>query len=197
MTLPGAMADMADSMTAVNASRRQVGGVAKWRDLVDAAIAAGLGAGGDGSAPEADVAGSRVHAPWMATAQAIISALDMLAARAAALACYARERAGQAAADARRASAACDAAIAAGDHAAAAVAADQANAALRAAHLADENADACDAWSAAAADAAACGRGLAAGEHEIAVRVGVALAAAGGRRWVAGDKTFFTRDGGA
>jgi hypothetical protein len=191
-----AMNDMADAMTAVNASRRQVTGVAAWRDLVAAAVTAG-GEAGAGHAGElaASVGGSRTHGQWMATANAIILTLDCHGAEAEAMAADAHDRADDARAAKRRADA--DRAQAEDDDLPdqAADCARRAADAERDAADAEEEAEACEAWGAASADASACGVRLTASEDEIHAPVGQAIAAVGGRAWIAGDKHFLT--GGA
>ena len=191
-----AMNDMADAMTAVNASRRQVTGVAAWRDLAAAAIAAGQAAGsptaGDLAVP---AAGSRTHGRWMATAGAIITTFDGHAAEAEMLAFLARERAVEARkveeqAEARRGQAEAD------DLPDAAAAYGRlADAAAEEAEKAERHAAALDAWAVAAADASAYGVRLAAREDAVHQPVGHAVADVGGRAWIANDKHFLT--GGA
>jgi hypothetical protein len=195
-TILAAMNDMADAMTAVNASRRQVSGIATWRDLAAAAIAAGQEAGashvGRLTAP---AAGSRTHGQWMTTADAIITTLDGHAAEAEAMAAAARGRAADAREQERRASAARAQAEAAEFYGEAAAHARRAAAAAKEAQAAEEHAEACEAWAAAAADASAYGVALTVREDAVHAPVGRAVADAGGRAWIANDKHFLT--GGA
>jgi hypothetical protein len=192
-TILAAMTAMADDMTAVNASRRQVRGVASWRDAVAAAVTAGQAAGAaDADVLTADVPGSLTHARWMTTADTVIATLHSQAAAAEEMAGEAREAADEArgrASRARRAEAeaeACELPDEAAAHAA------RANAADDEADDADEAADAFDAWAAAAADAARQGAALTAREDDIHAPVGQAVAAGGGRAWIADDKQFNT-----
>lgn len=191
------MNDMADAMTAVNASRRQVTGVAAWRDLTAASIAAGHAAGAPhaGQLTTPAAAGSRTHIRWMATADAIIITLSGHAAEAEMLAHLAWERAEEAReveeqAKARRAQAEAD------DQPDAAAAYGRlADAAAEEAEKEERHAAALDAWAVAASDASAYGVALTVREDAVHAPVGRAVAAAGGRAWIANDKHFLT--GGA
>jgi hypothetical protein len=191
-----AMNDMADAMTAVNASRRQVAGVAAWRDLAAASVTAGQAAGaphtGELAAP---AAGSRTHGQWMTTADAIIITLNGHAAEAEAMAGEALEAADDARGRQRRANAGRAQAEADGRPDEASAFAAQAAGAAQDAEDAEDQADACEAWAAAAADASAYGAALTAREDAVHAPVGHAIAAAGGRAWIADDKHFLT--GGA
>lgn len=191
-----AMNDMADAMTAVNASRRQVRGVAVWHDLAAAAVSAGQAAGaphaGNLTAP---AAGSRTHGQWLATADAVITTLSSHAAEAEMLTRFALDRAAEARdqqeqAEALRAQAEADDCP---DAAAAYVA--LATAAEKEAKRAETRATVCEAWAAAAADASAYGVKLTVRENAVHQPVGHAVADAGGRAWIANDKHFLT--GGA
>jgi hypothetical protein len=196
ITIADAMTEMADAMTAVNASRRQAGGVAAWRDLAAAAVAAGHSAGAwHAGQLAAEAAGSRTHGQWMATATTIIITLRGHSAEAQALAAQCREQAAEA--TERQAEHLVSQARAEQDGRsdAAAVHADLAAGAARDAEQADQAAEVFDAWAAAAADAAAYGRALTTREDSIHQPVGQAVAAAGGRAWIADDKHFLT--GGA
>jgi hypothetical protein len=196
ITIADAINDMADAMTAVNASRRQAGGVAAWRDLAAAAVAAGQSAGawhaGNLAVPPA---GSRTHGQWMATATAITATLRGHAAEAESLAAGSREQATEAVNRSGEHRARAAAAEQAGQGEAAAMHAALADDAGREARQAEQRAGACDAWAAAAADAAAYGRALATREDSIHQPVGRAIADAGGTDWIAEDKHFLT--GGA
>lgn len=191
-----AMNDMADAMTAVNASRRQVSGVATWRDLAAASVTAGQAAGaphaGQLAVPDA---GSQTHGRWMATADAIITTLAGHAAEAEAMAAGAREDAGGARETERRATAARAQAEAEGLPDQAAAHARRAAAAAEEAEALEEHADACEAWAVAASDASAYGAGLTVREDAVHAPVGHVIAAAGGHAWIADDKHFLS--GGA
>jgi hypothetical protein len=192
-TILTAMRDMAEDMTAVNASRRQVRGVASWRDAVTAAVAAGQAAGSVSAGQlGAKVPGSRTHAGWMATADAVIATLDSQAAEAEEMATEAREAAEDARSRAQQASARRAQAEADELPAEAAAHAARAQEAADEADEADEAADVFDAWAAAATDAARQGAMLTAREDEIHAPVGAAIAAGGGTDWIADDKHFNT-----
>jgi len=195
-TILAAMNDMADAMTAVNASRRQIRGVAAWRDLVAAAVEAGQAAGAERAGLlAAPVTGSQTHAQWMATADAIIATLADHNAEAEAIAADARELADDAHETRRRADADRAQAEAHELHQQAAACARRAAAAARDAEEFEERAEACEAWAAACRDASAYGASLAAREDDIHAPVSHAIAAAGGRAWIADDKHFLA--GGA
>jgi hypothetical protein len=195
-TLLGAMDEMAEAMTTVNASRRQVRGVAAWRDQVAAAVLAGREAGADHAGQLAGtVPGSQTHGQWMTTADTIIATLASQAAEAEAMAGESRELADDARGREQRANAGRAQAEADENHEAAAAFAAQAASAADDAEDAEEHAEACEAWAAAATDAAAQGAALTAREDAIHQPVGRAIADAGGRAWIADDKTFIT--GGA
>lgn len=189
LALTGVMNEMADSMTAANASRRQVSGIAQWADLVTAAEEAARIA--DGYVPWLGTApGSRTHRRWMDSAAEVIAELDRQAAEAEILAAQVRDDADDARDTARAARAE------ERDHSKAMTGQDALRAGMRAANAEtkaarlEEKADACDAWRAAALDAASYGRHLTESEDEIHTPVGIAYAGAGGRAWIAGDKTF-------
>jgi hypothetical protein len=124
----------------------------------------------------------------MATADAIITTLAGHAAEAEAMAAGAREDAGDARETERQANAA--RAQAEADELP-----DQAAACARRAAAAAEDAEACEAWAVAASDASAYGVGLTVREDAVHAPVGHAIAAAGGRAWIADDKHFLS--GGA
>lgn len=239
MRLMDALGAMADAMTAVNASRRQVRGTDGWRDQVravleaaaEAAAAARLRRGtwrdlvdaalDPAAADDAYLQVSQmlrilrhparrvrtpdpsVHRGWMGTAAAITAELNRQTAAASLAAAAARQAAGLAWAAARIAQGRAEAriAVAEGSEAKAAAAAgsvadlDQARRASTLARKLEAIAWRCDAWLAAAADAAAAGSALARRENEIHAPVGAAIAAAGGRAWIAADKHFHV-DGG-
>jgi hypothetical protein len=191
-----AMNDMADAMTAVNASRRQVAGVAAWRDLAAASVTAGQAAG----APHAGqlavpAAGSRTHGQWMATADAIITTLSGHAAEAEAMAAGAREEAEDARETERQANAARAQAEADELPDQAAAQARRAASAADEAEKWEEHAEACEAWAVAASDASAYGVALTVREDAVHAPVGHTVATGGGRAWIANDKHFLT--GGA
>lgn len=190
-TIDTVMNDMAEAMTTTNASARQVSGIARWRGMVDAAVAAGYAAGGSCPAlMQADAVGSDRHVLWLATAGAVIRTMLAQAAEAREMAEDARERAAEARQAARQAEADGAQATADGNEDTAAACADTAAAAASEAELAEDEADACDAWAAAAADAAACGRRLTASEDAVHRPVMDAYAHAGGHWWIAADKDF-------
>lgn len=194
------MNDMAEAMTAVNASRRQIRGVAAWHDACAASVNAGHAAGavhagemtGTGVLP-----GSETHWRWLTTAEAVILALGGHAAEAEALALAARERAANARDLERQAQEYRAQAEADENMDAAAAFAAQAAAFAREAEKAEARVAACDAWAVAANDAAAQGTALTAQENEIHAPVAVAVSDAGGTAWIAQDKHFLTMDGGA
>lgn len=191
LTLTGVMNEMADSMTAANASRRQVSGIAQWADMVTAAEEAARIA--DWYVPWlGTVPGSRTHRRWMESAAEVIAELGRHATEADVLAAQARDDAGNARDTARAARAEERA------HLEAQMSQDARRAGRRAADAEakaarlEDKADACDAWQAAALDAAAYGRHLTESEDQVHAPVGIAYADAGGRAWIAGDKTFLS-----
>lgn len=197
-TIVAAMNDMADAMTAVNASRRQVGGVAAWRDLVIAAVAAGRAAGaGHAGRLAVPAQGSLTHGQWLATAGAVITTLDGHVAEAEAAAGAARGRAAEARDQQEQAEAGLAQAEADERPEAAAAYAALADAAAEEAEWAEGHAGACEAWAAAASDASGYGAALTRREDAIHAPVGAAVADAGGGAWIAEDKHFITMDGGA
>jgi hypothetical protein len=195
-TLLGAMDEMAEAMTAVNASRRQVRGVGAWRDQVAAAVLAGQEAGaGHAGQLAGTVPGSHTHGQWMTTADAIIATLASHAAEAEEMAGEARELADEARGEEKRFRAQQASCEQRGLSEGAAMAGTMAANAAQEAEEAEERVEACEAWAAAATDAAAQGAALTASEDAIHQPVGRAIADAGGRAWIADDKTFIT--GGA
>lgn len=203
----GAITVMADAMTAVNASRRQVGGTARWRDLVTAMITARDVAEGAMEARtvsrrlRADVPGASTHRDWRGTAGAAVTILARNAAEAEQLAWTARDRAeaalyaaGRAREAEREALALAGAASSEGETAYwLAVARDcaaRARAADARAGRQARIARACTLWQLAAESARACGRALIRRENAVHLPVGTAVAAAGGRAWIAGRKEF-------
>lgn len=195
-TILAAMTAMTEDMTAVSASRRQVRGVASWRDAVAAAVTAGQAAGAASAGMlTADVPGSRTHARWMTTADTVIATLDSHAAEAEAKACDARERAEEARKAERRANALRQLAENGEIEGQVAIYVKLAADAAAEAEAFEELTEACEAWAAAAANASAHGVRLAAREDEVHAPVGQAIAAGGGQAWIADDKHFNT--GGA
>lgn len=189
--LTGVMNEMADSMTAANASRRQVSGIAWWADLVTAAEEAARIAWADDT-QIGTVRGSRTHRRWMDTAAEVISELRRQAAEAEVTAAQYRDRAEDARETARNARAEerrCldGLRVEEGMHAGA-----RAGSAEKKAEQLEVEADACDVWRAAALDAAAYGQHLTESEDQIHTPVGIAYADSGGRAWIAGDKTFLS-----
>lgn len=195
-TLLGAMDEMAEAMTAVNASRRQVRGVGAWRDQIAAAVLAGQEAGAAHAGQLAGtVPGSQTHGQWMTTADAIIATLASHAAEADEMAGEAREEADEYRGEEKRFRAQQASCEQRGLSEGAALNGTMAANAAQEAEEAEERAEACEAWAAAATDAAAQGAALTASEDAIHQPVGRAIADAGGRAWIADDKTFIT--GGA
>jgi hypothetical protein len=131
----------------------------------------------------------------MTTADTIIATLASQAAEAEEMAAEARDQADEARGNEKRFRAQQAECEQRGLSEGAALAGTMAENAAQDAEDAEERAEAGEAWAAAAADAAAQGAALTAREDAIHQPVGRAIADAGGRAWIANDKTFIT--GGA
>lgn len=189
--LTSVMNEMADSMTAANASRRQVSGIAQWADLVTAAEDAARVARADD--PQIGVVpGSGTHRRWMDTAAAVIGELGRQAAEAEVIAAQCRDMADDARETARNERAEEHRCMTYGFVEDGLRAGTRARSAAAKAERLEEKADACDTWRAAVLDAAAYGRHLTESEDQIHTPVGLAYADGGGRAWIAGDKTFLS-----
>lgn len=205
--LTDAMTVMAEAMTAVSASRRQVSGVARWRDLIAAMTDAredaeqAMGTATLSRTLQADVPGAGTHRDWRESATAICRVLGGNAGEASRRQAAATQRAviaRQDALDARHAQqeALMEAATALHEGIAAAwreqaqACADQARAADQSADRDEHIARQCAQWYAAADAARWYGKALTRREDAIHVPVGEAIAAAGGQAWIAADKQF-------
>lgn len=189
--LTSVMNEMADSMTAANASRRQVSGIAQWADLVTAAEEAARLAGADDSRIGV-VPGSGTHRRWMDTAAAVIGELGRQAVESEVTAVQCRDKASEARETARNERAEERRCMTYGFVEDGLRAGARAGSAEKKAERLEAEADACDTWRAAVLDAAAYGRHLTESEDQIHTPVGIAYADGGGRAWIAGDKTFLS-----
>lgn len=224
MSLMRAFTVMLGDVKAADASARQVTGILQWRDYVHEAVRRGEGLPcSPGRAVH--MPSSNTHARWVMAAEAILDDLREQAGDADVLyeekvseaaewdreADAAEGEAAASAAAAEAESAAAETCMANRDFGAAAAhqaaaAMHRANAAAAAARAAEarrraaearEMADKAMAWCIAARDAHTFGERLIAGENEIAIPVGEALAAAGGVDEVYGTKHALTADTGS
>lgn len=194
MDLTGAMTAMADAMTAVNASRRQVRGVAGWLGYVPAADAAAQAAVTAAHRCRYLVSGNDDDLAAYVTQ--ILAAIDPPD-RPVSIPVQGTHRGWRDAAAAitaeftRQARAAGQAAAAASHLTglAAAVAGERGQAvAAQAGYCADQ----CGQWQATATDAAGYGTAMARREDQIHIPVGEAVAVGGGTQWLATSKQFHT-----
>lgn len=187
-----AFAGMAADLGWRDTPARLIDGIDRWEDDVREVVRCAEAAGVLTGTMHVTFSGADRFRTWRASAWSIVQALDRQAETAA------RERLEAHAAAASAASAAADAeaAAAAAQGDAAAGLAAQAEEYRAAAGAALALADACIGWETAARDAAFTGGELIAGETPIAVRVGEALAHAGGAREVPANKRYATTSGG-
>jgi hypothetical protein len=207
LDLHGAMDVMAEAMTAVNASRRQVSGIAAWRDQITAMTCARdeaervLGEATRARFLRAEIPGAGTHRDWRTSAEAVIAVLAANGNEAALLAVAAEDRERAAVQDAgtaregeRQAWHMARTTVNEGDAAlwaeAARACAAEAEAAGRRGYAERGVTTACRDWQAAAGSARARGRALVRREDQIHIPVGEAIAAGGGRRWIAAGKDF-------
>lgn len=184
LAVSDALDAMADGMTTANAGRWQVAGTARWREAIEYE---GLAAAAAGAGPVMIRGGADParHAGWQVMAGRIVAALQARASAAAGDAQEAREAAEEK--DAERRVLLPPGSGVPPPHVRARLAV-----LAREAAKARARADACDLWAAAASEAAACGVRLSARADEVHIPVGEAIAAAGGRAWVAAGKSFST-----
>jgi hypothetical protein len=207
LDLPGALTVMAEAMTAVNASRRQVSGIAAWRDQITAMTCLRdeaervLGEAVRARFLRAEIPGAGTHRDWRTSAEAVTAVLAANQDEAARLAGAAEDREQAAERDAetaregeRHAWHMARTTVNEGD---AALWAEAAQACAAEAGAADQRAyaergvsTACREWQEAAGSARARGRALVRREDQIHIPVGEAIAAGGGRNWIAAGKDF-------